>query len=338
MAVIVAQTSSPTTVPPPSLPSLADIRRAADRIQPHLLRTPLERARFLPGDIYLKLECFQPTGSFKLRGALAKLTVLPKGTGRVIAVSAGNHGLAVAHGAEQLGIEATIVVPKTAVRTKVEAIRRYPVELLEIGQSYDEAERAARRLAEERRLPFVSPYNDADVIAGQATIALELLEEQPELEVIVAPAGGGGLLAGLAIAAKAIRPSVRVIGAGAAASCAIKAGLEAGWIVEIADRPTIADGLAGNLEPDAITFEPIQRLVERVIAVGEDAIAKAIVAAAEHAHLMIEGSAAVALAALTDPEFPSTKARTAVVITGRNIDYSRFLALTRAHGADPRPV
>ena len=308
--------------------TLDDIQRAAERIQTTARRTPLERSRWLSselhGDVLLKLECLQLTGSFKLRGALAKLSLLTeeeRGRG-VLTVSAGNHGLAVAHCAEVLKLDARIVMPRTASRAKVEAIRRYPVTLIECGETYDEAERAARRMESESGATFVSPYNDPEVIAGQGTIALEILEDAPDLDALIVPVGGGGLIAGVAIAAKALQPHVKVYGAEPAATATMSAALAAGRLVEIIEEETIADGLAGNIEPGSMTFAITRDLIDGMIVVDEAAIRRAIARVAREDRLMIEGSAAVSIAALSDARLQSQ--RVAAIITGRNITLDLF--------------
>jgi threonine dehydratase len=304
---------------------LEDVRAARDRIRSDVVVTPLERARWLdhPGTrVWLKLECFQRTGSFKARGAFAKLRALDseQRRGGILTVSAGNHGLGVAEAAFELAISATVVVPKNAAPTKVRAIRERGAVLIEAGENYDQAERAGRAMAEERGLVFVSAYNDREVIAGQGTIALEVLEQHPGLDACLAPVGGGGLLAGIAIAA----PSLRSIGAEPEASPTMTAALAKNEIVPIEERPTLADGLAGNIELGSITFEPIRDRVSEIVLVSEAEIGAAIVEAARHAHLMLEGSAAVAIAAV---QKAGPLGDVAVVVTGRNIDLDRFLAL-----------
>jgi threonine dehydratase len=308
--------------------TLDDIRRAAERIRASVRRTPLEGSRWLANelhaDIWLKLECWQLTGSFKLRGAMARLaemTAAERGRG-VLTVSAGNHGLAVAHCAEALKLDARIVVPRSASRAKVEAIRRYPVTLVECGENYDEAERAARRMEADTAAVFVSPYNDPQVIAGQGTIALEILEDAPDIEAIVVPVGGGGLIAGVAVAVKALRPSVKVYGAEPATTATMSAAIAAGRIVEIVEEATIADGLAGNIEPGSMTFSLTRDLIDGMITVDEAAIRRAIARVAREDHLMIEGSAAVAVAALSDSRLQGR--RVAAIITGRNITLDLF--------------
>jgi threonine dehydratase len=304
------------------------VRRAGDRIAGTARRTPLERSRWLSDEhrrnVFLKLECFQLTGSFKLRGAMAKLSALtPKeGARGVLTVSAGNHGLAVAHCCEALGLSATIVVPESASRAKVEAIRRYPVALVERGANYDDAERAAREMERQTGATFVSPYNDPDVIAGQGTVGLEILEDAPGLDAIIVPVGGGGLLAGVAIAAKAVNPRIQIYGAEPMTSPTMTAALQAGRIVEIEEQDTLADGCAGNIEPGSITFPIIRKLVDGIILVSEEAIRNAIANTAQADHIMIEGSAAVSIAALEDSRVMGRSA--GAIVSGRNISLDVF--------------
>jgi len=308
--------------------TIEDIRQARERIASTAIRTPLSHSRWLSQElqrnVFLKLECFQLTGSFKLRGAMAKLSSLNKEerSRGVLTVSAGNHGLAVAHCSEVLGLDATIVVPESASRAKVNSIKSYPVSLIERGATYDDAERAVRAMELESRKTFVSPYNDHEVIAGQGTIGLELLEDIPDLDAVVVPVGGGGLLAGVAIAVKAIAPRIKVYGAEPAVSPTMSAALEAGGIIEIEEDPTIADGCAGNVEPGSVTFPIIHRLVDGMILVTEEAIRKRIAGVAREEHLMIEGSAAVSISALTDDRLAGK--RVAAIVSGRNISLDLF--------------
>jgi threonine dehydratase len=304
------------------------IEQARDNISGVVRRTPIELSQWLTNkferEIWLKLECFQVTGSFKIRGALARLARLTeeeKARG-ILTVSAGNHGLAVAHCAEALSLDATIIVPESASRAKVAALRRYRVKLIERGSSYDEAEAIARAMERDTGATFVSPYNDADVIAGQGTIALEMLEDAPHIDAILAPVGGGGLIAGLALAAKAINPHIKIYGAEPDATPTMTEALRAGLIVEIKEKETIADGLAGNIEPGTMTFPIIQQLVDDIILVSEKSIRDGIAAIAREEHLMIEGSAAVSIAALNDSRLEGQ--RIAAVITGRNIGLDLF--------------
>ncbi|MFY9554649.1 MAG: threonine/serine dehydratase [Blastocatellia bacterium] len=315
--------------------TIEQIGRAAGRIASIARRTPLERSRWLSiahrRDVFLKLECFQLTGSFKIRGAMAKLSALNNEERErgVLTVSAGNHGLAVAHCSEALGLEATIVVPESASRAKVEAIRRYQVTLIERGAAYDDAERAARKMEREGGATFISPYNDPEVIAGQGTIGLEILEDSPQIEAVVVPVGGGGLLAGVAAAVKALNPQIRVYGAEPLTSPTMTAALQAGQIVEIEEQPTIADGCAGNIEPDSITFPIIQQHVDGIILVTEESIRDAISHVAREDHMIIEGSAAVSIAALKDSRLEGQSV--AAIVSGRNISLELFGAIITAN-------
>jgi threonine dehydratase len=312
--------------------TLDHVKQAKQRIAGMVRATALEHSRSLSEavgrEIFLKLECFQLTGSFKLRGAVAKLTALTeaeKARG-VLTVSAGNHGLAVAHTAAALNIDATIVVPTTASRAKVEAIGRYPVTLIERGAGYDEAERAARELEKETGKTFVSPYNDVEVIAGQGTIALEILETAPKVDAIVVSIGGGGLIAGVALAAKALNPKIKIYGAEPATTPTMLAALNAGHITEIEEDETVADGLAGNIEPGSITFPLVQQFVDEVITVSEDEIKDALYRFARDEHTMIEGAAAVSLAALHARQIEGQKV--VAVVSGRNISLKLFSEIT----------
>src|SRR5262249_5030033 len=215
---------------------LESVRQAAHRIRDFVRRPPLERSQWLSRtgrNAWLKLECLQVTGSFKPRGAVARLTTLTgaERSSGVLTVSAGNHGLAVAYGCSQLGLRPTIVVPRNASPAKVDAIRRYDVELIQRGDSYDEAERASRVIQRETMMTFISPYNDAQVIAGQGTIGLELLEDVPDLDAVVVPVGGGGLIAGILIAVKSLNPHIKVYGVEPAASPTMQSALAAGHLL-----------------------------------------------------------------------------------------------------------
>jgi threonine dehydratase len=280
-------------------PTRADVEAAARRIAPSLRPTPVVEA----DGVVLKLETVQPTGSFKVRGALAALTTLDRRE-HVVTASAGNHGLAVAWAAELLGLDATVVVPVNAARAKVDALRRFPATLVEHGASFDDAERHALSLGGR----YVSAYNDTEVIAGAGTIALEL----PDVETLVVPVGGGGLCSGVSLATGA-----RVIGVVPAAFPAMRAALDAGGVVAIEGRATVADGLHGNIEPGSVTFEIVRDLVDDVVTVDEQAILEAMrFLAAEHG-LAVEGAGAVAVAAIrTGAAEP--RGRTVAIVSGRN--------------------
>ena len=308
-------------------PGLEEVRQAATRLAPHLLPTPCLESDWLSEcagrPVYVKWESLQRTGSFKLRGALNKLLLLKeRGVPRVLAISAGNHGLGVAYAARQLGLHATVVVPEGAAENKVAAIVRQGAELVVRGRNYDEAELAARALAAERGEAFVSPYNDLELIAGQATVALELLE-QVRCEVLLVPAGGGGLLSGALTVAQALAPEVQVFGAQPAHAPALHAALHAGHRVVVEEAPTLADGLAGNLEEGSVTLPIVLGRAREIFLVSEHGIARAIRGFAEHDHQIVEGSGAVGAAALLEQKGKAPlpgQGPVGLLVTGRNID------------------
>jgi threonine dehydratase len=311
----------------------ADILLARRRIAGIACPTPLEHSRplsaYTGAEVYLKLECAQVTGSFKLRGA-ANALLGDGGRWPVVACSAGNHALGVAHAAAQIGIEATLVLPEDASPAKVAALRRYPAQLILTGAGYDEAEATAMRLAREESLRFISPYNHPDVIAGQGTLGLEILEQLPGADVLLVSVGGGGLISGIALWAKAMNPALRIVGVQAEASAAMLAALAAGKLVEAPVAPTLADSLAGNLEPGSITFPLVQRLVDLLIAVSEAQIAAAMRYLLHEHHLVVEGSSAVVVAALLNGLVAGLAGRKVVaLLCGRNVTTETVLAVAR---------
>ncbi len=309
----------------------ADILAARRRIAGIAHCTPLEHSRplsaYAGAEVYLKLECAQVTGSFKVRGAANAL--LADGMRRpVVACSAGNHALGVAHAAALAGIEATLVVPATASPAKLAALARYPARMIQVGRSYDEAEAEALRLAREEELRFISPYNHPDVVAGQGTLGIEVFEQLPGAEVLLVGVGGGGLIGGIGLWARAINPNIRIVGVQAENSAAMLAALQAGKIVAAPDLPTLADGLAGGIEPGSITFPIVQRVVDMLIAVSEAQIAAAMRWAFHEHHLVIEGSAAVALAAVLNGLVAGLAGRKVVVLLcGRNVASETLLGV-----------
>ena len=302
--------------------NLADVRRAAARISPYVVRTPLERSAGLSQtcgtDVWLKFECFQTTGSFKLRGALNALISLGPAGQRVVTASAGNHGLGVARAAAVLGKAATVVVPETASQAKVDALRQSGAELILHGPTYDEAEAEGRRLARDRALPFISAYNDEAVVAGGGTLALEILDDLPRTRAIVVPAGGGGLISGVGVAAHGVDPSVTIYGVQSEASPALHAALQHGAIVTVPVRDSLADGLSGNVETDTITLALMREHVSEVALVSEAAIATAMRWLVVNERVVAEGSAAVGVAALLSHRL-TIDGPVVLVLTGRNV-------------------
>jgi threonine dehydratase len=308
-----------------------DIAAASARLAGRVRRTPLERApelaRLLGGEVWLKCECFQETGSFKLRGALNALLTLDAGARErgVVTASAGNHGLGVAEAASRLGLRATVVVPADASAAKLRALAGYAdrgIELLPHGSGYDDAEAHALALARSTGRHYLSPYNDPAVIAGNGTVALEALEDAPGAGIFVAPAGGAGLIAGCGVWAHHARPGIRVFAVQSEASAALHASFAAGTLVAAQVLPSLADGLAGNIEPGSITWPLARRVVERVVLVSEAEIAEAIRWLLRAHHILVEGSAAVVVAAALARRLPDLGGAGAILtLTGRNIAY-----------------
>jgi threonine dehydratase len=287
----------------------ADLDAAWGVITDHLRPTPLVPLRLdgIERPLWAKLETTQPTGSFKVRGALAACAAYGTSGERIVTASAGNHGLGIAYAATRLGIRATVVVPETASPAKVERLRRFGIDLRMLGADYDAAEAAALEIAATGGR-FVSAYNDRRVIAGQATLARELLDQVDELAspgpvTVLVPVGGGGLVAGVSTVL-AGRPEWRVVGVEAEPSRAVSAALAAGRVVSVGIGPTIADGLAGNLEDSSITPRLIAATGTPVCAAPEAAIRAAVAELATGAGLVVEGSGAVGLAALRAGTLP----------------------------------
>jgi threonine dehydratase len=290
-------------------------------VRHHLAPTPVVKAPQLGRHVSVKVETFQPTGSFKVRGGLAAVAAtLRSSPGReVVAASAGNHGLGLAYAAAELGARVTVIVPRLASAAKVSALRQFDVRLVLHGEGYSEAEAHALDLAADGGAQFVSPYNDPDVIAGQGTVARELLEQVPNVGTVVVPVGGGGLVAGVSLAL--VGTEVRVIGVESEASPSMSAAVAAGGIVPITVEPTLADGLAGNLEAGAITVDiALQEKVE-ILTVSEADIRSAMAYAAHKLGLVLEGAGAVGVAAVrAGLVTPDSRGReTVVLLTGRNV-------------------
>ncbi len=283
--------------------------------------TPVVGAPQLGPSVSVKVETVQPTGSFKVRGGLAAVSAtLERDPGRaVVASSAGNHGLGLAYAASNLGARVTVVVPEGASAAKVSALQQFDVRLVLHGAGYRDAETHALERAAAEGSRYVSPYNDPDVIAGQATLARELLDQVPDLGTVVVPCGGGGLLAGVILGLQG--SGVRVVGIESEASPSMSTALAAGGIVPIDVEPTVADGLAGNLEPGAVTVGIALDNGVSVLTVSEADIRSAMAYSASKMGLVLEGAGAVGVAALRagvispDPDGRET----VVILTGRNV-------------------
>ena len=297
---------------------------ASERLAPYALGTPLLPARSLASHAWFKCENVQRTGSFKIRGALNKLLVLSADERErgVVASSTGNHGLAVA---EALGLTSgrgTVVVSASASPYKRERLTKAGLEVIVSEGDPMTAELEARALAEKEGRVYVSPYNDADVVAGQGTVAVELLAQHPNLEAVFVAVGGGGLVAGIGAYLEAVRPNVAVIGCWPEDAAAMYESIRAGRLIEVPDEPTLSDGTAGNIEPGSITFPLCRDLIDELVLVSEQEIAAAMRDVLLAEHLVVEGAAGVAVAAWR--KFTAGRPRladreSAIVLCGGNV-------------------
>jgi threo-3-hydroxy-L-aspartate ammonia-lyase len=311
---------------------LEDVERAAKRLRGVAHRTPVLTSRTLDeriaAQVHLKAECFQRGGAFKFRGAYNKISSLGEDALRrgVIAYSSGNHAQAVAIAAGLLGTRATIVMPKDAPAAKLDATRGYGGEVVLYDRWKESREEMGARMAEERGLELVRPYDDPLVMAGQGTAALELLEEAPELDLLLVPVSGGGLIAGSATAVKALRPKIRVVGVEPEAGDDTRRSLAAGERIRIDVPRTIADGLQAP-EPGELTFEVNRRLVDEIVTVTDDEIVDAMTFLFDRLKLVVEPSGAVGVAALLSGKLEARGVQVGVVISGGNVGAARFAEL-----------
>ena len=284
-------------------------------------RTPLEAAPKIRENLYIKAENLQLTGAFKLRGAYNKIRSLsPEEAAKgVIACSAGNHAQGIALSATKLGIKSIICMPAGAPISKVEATKNYGAEVVLVPGVYDDAAREAARLSEEHGYTFAHPFNDPYVIAGQGTIGLEILEQLLDVEQVVVPIGGGGLISGIAFAIKSLKPACRVIGVQAATVASMYESRKAGEVTTVNDGDTIADGIH-VLTPGELTFELCQKYVDDIVTVSEDEICAAMLALMEGQKTVSEGAGATTVAACMFGKVDTSSKKTACVVSGGNVD------------------
>ncbi|MEC9433245.1 MAG: pyridoxal-phosphate dependent enzyme [Pseudomonadota bacterium] len=309
-------------------PGLPDVRAAARVLAGIAIRTPLV-ASALPGmgALRLKLDLLQPTGAFKIRGALNAVARLAPGTRGVVCCSTGNHGRALAWAARRAGIPATVCLSALAPEVKVRAAEALGARVIRAGRSQDDAQAEADRLAAAEGLTQVPPFDHADVIAGQGAIGLELIEDAPELETILVPLSGGGLAAGVAAAAKALKPSVRVVGISMDRGAAMAASLAEGRPVETTEVPSLADSLGGGIGlGNRLTFAMCRDLLDDVVLVNEAEIYAGMLALLEGERILAEGASAVAHAALLAGKIRLT-GPTAAILTGRNAPPEQIAAI-----------
>ena len=314
---------------------LADVEAAAERLRGVANRTPVLTSRTLDGvvgaTVYVKAECFQRGGAFKFRGAFNKIASLPDEvrTCGVLAYSSGNHAQAVAIAARLLGTSATILMPEDAPPAKLDATRGYGAEIVAYDRWTDSREEIGARIAAERGAALVKPYDDPLVMAGQGTTALELLEDAPELDLLVAPVGGGGLIAGCATAAKALRAEIRVVGVEPAMGDDTRRSFTAGERVRIDVPRTIADGLQAT-EPGELTFEVNRRRVDEIVTVTDAEILDAMAFLFDRLKVVSEPSGAAGVAALLAGRVDANGKRVGVVVSGGNVGVARFVELLDA--------
>ena len=335
--------TSPTPTPHPLLPTMPhptfdelraiDVFAAARRIEAIAERTPLERSEALGeiarGDVWLKCEHRQKTGSFKLRGAFNAISSLPQEVRErgVIASSAGNHGLGVAFAAKHFGIPATIFVPRAAPEVKRRGIESLGATVDSMSDNYDVAMVRAKGVAVERGLTFINPCNGRDMIAGQGTVALEIIEELPEIAMLLLPVGGGGLLAGIGSLLRRVAPHVRIAGAQSVNTAAMARSIESSRVVPIASVQTLADGLAGDI--DEFALEAGQRSLDELVTLSEREIGDAIVWLAKREVGTVEGAGAVGVAAVLERKLREVRTPAVIVVSGGNIDRERHAGLIR---------
>ncbi len=296
------------------------------RITPLISLTPMLTSRLsLPAETKLHYKCenFQHTGSFKLRGATAKLTALPLDQA-VITASTGNHGIASSHAAQQTGHQLTVALPETVVAQKRTTIEAYGTQIILHGTDGAIAEAHARQLAKEQGQIYVSPYNDLEVIAGQGTCGLEMLDQLPQIDNLFIAMGGGGLISGIGAVMKAFSPTTRVIGASAVNTAALAASITAGEIVETEHLDTLADGVAGGVDPGSVTLPLASEVIDEVVHIGEDQIIAALRALAWTENMIVEGAAALALAPLLAAPERYAGQVNVVLLCGANYDSARI--------------
>ncbi len=319
---------------------LNDIHAAQRRISAYVRPTPLRKSHALSAKraapIWLKMETMHDTGAFKLRGAANKLLTLDneQRSRGVITVSSGNHGRAVAYMGKRLGVRAVVCITEIVPPEKVSGLRDFGAEVIVFGQNQDEADAETKRIARRDGLVFISPFDDPQIIAGQGTIGLELLADQPDLETVYVQLSGGGLLAGTAKALKSLKPEIKIIGVSLDHGAAMIESIKAGEIVNVKEQPSIADALPGPIPKDnKFTFKMCRELMDDYMQVSDEAILDAMNYILRHEKCLVEGGAAAGVAALMQNQAYDRKS--AAILTGNNISMDRFLDLTKQYRNAP---
>jgi threonine dehydratase len=309
----------------PTAVSLDDIRAARERIKQFIYHSPcpysMTLSRLCGADVYCKFEHLQMTGSFKERGARNKLLLLGEAEKRkgVIAASAGNHALALAWHGRDLRIPVTVVMPKWAPLIKVANCRSFGANVIFCGESYDDARKHAKELAEQKGLAYIPGFDDPDIIAGAGTVGLEILEDVPDVDVVIVPVGGGGLIAGVGRAVKSLRPEAKIVGVEPVNAPTLDASLKAARVTRIETKPTLADGLA-VAEVGKLCFDIAREVMDQLLLVDEAQIAQAVLRLLELEKTVVEGGGAVPLAAAMNPDVDLTNKKVVLVLSGGNID------------------
>lgn len=316
--------------------NLATVFEARSRIQNFVAKSPLkpsfELGRRTAAQVFLKLENMQATGSFKIRGAANAILKLAEedGAAGVVAASSGNHGRAVAYVAQQLGMAATICMTHLVPEDKIRGIREFGADVVLHGDDQNQAVKMALRIAEERDYKLIPPFDDALIISGQGTIGLEILEQMPNIEALVVPVSGGGLMSGIATAARAIRPNMEIIGVTTRYDAAIYESIRAGRLTMVGERPSIADALPGPIPLDnRYTFRICRDLVDEIVPVADEAIAHAMRYAIDHEKVVLEGGGAIGIAYLLETSSKWRGKKVAVVCSGNNVSRERLDSIFR---------
>jgi threonine dehydratase len=300
--------------------TLIDILQSQHRLRPYLAPTPLERADLPGGNVWLKWENLNPTHAFKVRGALNALLSLDPAAREhgVIAASSGNHAQALAYAAQHVGVKARILMPKHTPQRKVNGVKHWGAEAVLVGENYDETEAAALHLSKELSRTYISPYNDPHIIAGAGTIGLEILTALPSVERVICPVGGGGLISGISLAIKTLKPSVEIIGVNPESAPAMYNAFYQASQPEVWE--TLAEALSGSIEAESITIPIVREHVNRIAQVSEAAISEAMRWCIETQGWVVEGGGAVGIAALRRGVVQASDVPTAIIVSGGNVD------------------
>lgn len=326
--------SGEVSSPKMSLLTVSQIMQARNRIKNYVRRTPLEFSPFLSqlskdSRVYIKCENLQLTGSFKLRGAFNKVCLLKEKSDNIaqkgaVSASTGNHALACTEAMNQLGVPIRVFVPENISAAKLERLKMNNAILTLHGHDCIYAENAARKYSEEHKIPFISPYNDIDVAAGQGTIGIEIFEDLPEVDNVLVPVGGGGLIGGIAAFLKQINPRIKVFGCQPIQSKVMYESIKAGRIIFEESGDTLSDGTSGGIEENSVTFELCRSYVDHWLLVKEEDIARAIYVMLSHHHMMVEGAAGVALGAFMTNADQFAGQKTVIVACGANISMEKL--------------